>query len=141
MSALVTPDDLAGLLDRDAVVAIDVQYNLVGTPGPELYAAAHVPGAPFLDLDAARFHDDVADDLPRLEPDGRVIEAGHVIDVERDGLPIDTELSLRVRVGGQARGEFRLTAATHVARPTREQRRVAALLADQAGLALSYEGR
>ena len=32
---------------------LDVQYNLRGTPGPELYAAAHVPGAPHLDLDAA----------------------------------------------------------------------------------------
>ena len=32
---------------------LDVQYNLRGTPGPELYAAAHLPGAPHLDLDAA----------------------------------------------------------------------------------------
>ncbi len=32
---------------------LDVQYALVGTPGPELYAAAHLPGAPHLDLDAA----------------------------------------------------------------------------------------
>ena len=53
MSALVTADDLAALLDREAVVVVDVQYNLVGTPGSELYAAGHVPGAPHLDLDDA----------------------------------------------------------------------------------------
>jgi thiosulfate/3-mercaptopyruvate sulfurtransferase len=53
MSALVTPDELATLHARGAVTVVDVQYNLRGTPGPELYAAAHLPGAPHLDLDAA----------------------------------------------------------------------------------------
>ncbi|HET7760885.1 MAG TPA: sulfurtransferase [Phycicoccus sp.] len=53
MSALVAADDLAALLDREAVAVVDVQYNLVGTPGSELYAAGHVPGAPRLDLDDA----------------------------------------------------------------------------------------
>jgi thiosulfate/3-mercaptopyruvate sulfurtransferase len=53
MSALVTPDELTALLSRDTVRVVDVQYNLRGTPGPELYAAGHVPGAPHLDLDAA----------------------------------------------------------------------------------------
>ena len=53
MSALVTADDLATLLARGQVRVLDVQYNLRGTPGAELYAAEHVPGAPHLDLDAA----------------------------------------------------------------------------------------
>jgi thiosulfate/3-mercaptopyruvate sulfurtransferase len=53
MSALVTADELAALLSRGEVLVLDVQYNLRGTPGAELYAAAHVPGAPHLDLDAA----------------------------------------------------------------------------------------
>ena len=53
MRALVTPDELATLLSRGEVRVLDVQYNLRGTPGPELYAAAHLPGAPHLDLDAA----------------------------------------------------------------------------------------
>jgi thiosulfate/3-mercaptopyruvate sulfurtransferase len=53
MSALVTADELADLLARGEAKVVDVQYNLRGTPGPELYAAAHVPGAPHLDLDAA----------------------------------------------------------------------------------------
>ncbi|HSO64737.1 MAG TPA: sulfurtransferase [Ornithinibacter sp.] len=52
-AALVTPDDLAALLARGEVKVVDVQYNLRGTPGDELYAVAHVPGAPHLDLDTA----------------------------------------------------------------------------------------
>ena len=51
--ALVTADDLATLLARGAVKVLDVQYALRGTPGTELYAVAHVPGAPHLDLDVA----------------------------------------------------------------------------------------
>ena len=51
--ALVSPDELETLLARGEVVVVDVQYALRGTPGRELYAAAHLPGAPFLDLDSA----------------------------------------------------------------------------------------
>jgi K+-sensing histidine kinase KdpD len=94
-----------------------------------------------LDLDVARFHPEIDGDLPRLDADGRVRVDERALDVDRTGLPTDTELSLPVRVGRRTCGEFRLTAATHVARPTSEQRRVAVLLADQAGLALSYERR
>ena len=53
MSALVSADDLATLLARRELKVVDVQYSLSGTPGAELYAVAHVPGAPHLDLDAA----------------------------------------------------------------------------------------
>ncbi|MBM6398869.1 sulfurtransferase [Phycicoccus sonneratiae] len=53
MSALITAADLATALARDEVRVLDVQYALVGTPGRERYAAAHLPGAPFLDLDDA----------------------------------------------------------------------------------------
>ena len=53
MSSLIGPDELASALAAGAVTVLDVQYNLVGTPGTELYAAAHVPGAAHLDLDAA----------------------------------------------------------------------------------------
>ncbi len=49
MSALVTPDVLAAELDD--VVVLDVQWTLVGVPGRDLYAAAHLPGARFVDLD------------------------------------------------------------------------------------------
>jgi K+-sensing histidine kinase KdpD len=94
-----------------------------------------------LDLDAAHFYRVAASDLPRLEPDGRLVEAGRVVDVHRDGLPTDTEIILPVRVGGRHLGEFRLTAATHIARPSVDRRRVAALLADQAGIALDSSDR
>lgn len=50
--ALVSVAELSHRLDH--VVALDVQWNLTsagGPPGRELYAAAHLPGARFLDLD------------------------------------------------------------------------------------------
>ncbi len=93
-----------------------------------------------LELDRAHFEPVPGTDLPRLEPDGRLRDADRLVNVVRDGLPTDTEISLPIRSGQHVLGEFRLIAATHVARPNREQLRVAGLLADQAGLALSYEG-
>ncbi len=53
MSALVGPDELAALAERGSVVVIDVQYELFGPTGEELYALGHLPGATHLDLDAA----------------------------------------------------------------------------------------
>ncbi len=66
MSALVTPAEVAAELNTaklgtaelgtehgDAVLALlDAQYELGGTPGHELYARAHLPGARFIDVDA-----------------------------------------------------------------------------------------
>ena len=51
MSTLITPEELAPLLAAGRVRVLDVQYTLTGD-GPALYAAAHLPGAPHLDLDA-----------------------------------------------------------------------------------------
>lgn len=48
-SALISATELRER--RDEVVVLDVQYALTGTPGSTLYAAAHLPGAPHLDLD------------------------------------------------------------------------------------------
>lgn len=53
MSALVSADELAALVERAEVVLLDVQYELLGPPGAELYAAGHLPGACHLDLDDA----------------------------------------------------------------------------------------
>jgi thiosulfate/3-mercaptopyruvate sulfurtransferase len=51
MSTLLTPAELAALVDAGSARVLDVQYTLIGE-GPALYAAAHLPGAPHLDLDA-----------------------------------------------------------------------------------------
>jgi thiosulfate/3-mercaptopyruvate sulfurtransferase len=53
MSALISPEELRGRLDD--VVVVDVQWSLstaVGPAGRDLYAAGHLPGAHFVDLDA-----------------------------------------------------------------------------------------
>ncbi|MDN5718431.1 MAG: sulfurtransferase [Janibacter sp.] len=51
MSALITPTDLQDeIATNPKLVVLDVQYTLTGD-GPGLYAAGHVPGAPFVDLD------------------------------------------------------------------------------------------
>jgi len=52
MTSLITPAELATALAGPAApVVLDVQYNLAGTPGRELYAEAHLPGALFADVD------------------------------------------------------------------------------------------
>lgn len=54
MSALVDPSSLQEeLVDRTrpGPLVLDVQFTLTGD-GPDLYAAGHLPGAPFIDLDA-----------------------------------------------------------------------------------------
>ena len=53
MSALVDVATLADELERGETLVVDVQYALGGPPSRELYAVAHLPGAPQLSLDAA----------------------------------------------------------------------------------------
>ncbi|WFE34395.1 sulfurtransferase [Micromonospora sp. WMMD975] len=49
---LVEPDRLAAELDRaDPPVLLDVRWRLAGPPGRDDYAAGHLPGAVFVDLD------------------------------------------------------------------------------------------
>ena len=68
---------------------------------------------------------------PVLARDGTVTREGTSLDVDRSGLPVDRQVLLPVPDGRAPRGYFALTSASHVARPTRDQRRVAVLLADQ----------
>ena len=58
--------------------------------------------------------------------------------MERDGLPTDGLIGLTVRQGEVIHGQYVLTAATRVVRPSIEQLRVAVLLADQVGSALTH---
>ncbi|HWJ83430.1 MAG TPA: sulfurtransferase [Nocardioides sp.] len=50
-TALIEPDELAELLGR--VTVLDVRYRTGGPPGRADYLAGHVPGAAYVDLDAA----------------------------------------------------------------------------------------
>jgi len=72
----------------------------------------------------------------RLERDGTVSRDGHVIDVERSGLPTNDVIELPLGPAARPVGRFVLTASTHVVWTTPEQRRVAVTLADQAASAL-----
>jgi hypothetical protein len=72
---------------------------------------------------------------PRLRRDGQVVWNRAVWDVERRGLPIESEIELLVESGGHLRGRFMLTATPHTP-VSLAQRRVAVTLADQVGAAL-----
>ena len=83
MSTLFTPTELASALDAGTVRALDVQYTLSGD-GPTLYAAAHLPDAPHLDLDAVLAGPAGAGGRHPL-PDADVLEAGLRAVGVRDG--------------------------------------------------------
>jgi uncharacterized protein DUF4118 len=90
-----------------------------------------------LDIDECRFDAGAGAAHPRLNRDGSVTQRGHEVQVERDGLPTDDLIELRVEYDGTVRGRFLLTAATQVSRPSLEQRLVSVALADQVGAALA----
>ncbi|HEY6597296.1 MAG TPA: sulfurtransferase [Asanoa sp.] len=48
---LTSPTELAAAVGADPPTLIDVRWRLAGPPGREDYAAGHLPGAVFLDLD------------------------------------------------------------------------------------------
>ncbi len=66
-----------------------------------------------------------------VDADGQVTVGGRRLPVERVGLPTDGYAAVVVRRGADVVGHFRVTASTHVVRPTAEQLRVAVLLADR----------
>lgn len=77
MSALVAPSSLQGELAdhaRPGPVVLDVQFTVAGD-GPDLYAAGHLPGAPFVDLDAVLAGEPGAEGRHPL-PDPAVLQAG-----------------------------------------------------------------
>jgi len=90
-----------------------------------------------LEIDRCRFDHGTATALAVIGSDGTVTRNGHTVDVDRHGLPSDTEIALMAGSGGVVRGRFLLTAATRVVRPSLEQLRVAVALADQVGAALA----
>jgi K+-sensing histidine kinase KdpD len=72
---------------------------------------------------------------PRLRDDGRIEWNGTEWDVDRDGLPVDSEIELLVESGGRLQGRY-LLSATPDTHPTISQRLVAVTLAAQVGAAL-----
>ena len=72
-----------------------------------------------------------------LDHQGGVSRRGRPADVDRDGLPTDDSTVLTVTRGRDVLGYYLITAASDIARPSLEQRRVAVLLADQTAAALA----
>ena len=75
-----------------------------------------------------------------IDHDGLVNRRGRRVDIERDGLPTDERIGLIVARNDVVHGQFLLTAATRVVRPSVVQLKVAVLLADQVGAALTPAG-
>lgn len=66
-----------------------------------------------------------------LDHDGALVHEGRVVDVDKRGLPYDEYVAIVVRRDQQVAGHFLVSATTRMAYPSREERRVAVLLADQ----------
>ena len=90
-----------------------------------------------LAADSCRFVEGPVHDvrIAVLDHDGVLTRDGHPVDVERVGLPSTEYVAVLVRRGPRVVGHFLVSAATRVTYPTREQRRVAVLLADQVAAA------
>jgi len=97
--------------------------------------AAHI--AELLEVDTCRYVEAgvVRRESAVLGPDGEVRANGHLVNVDRDGLPVLGEVVLPARHVGRVEGAFLIVAATRIVRPTLEQRRVAVALANQVGAA------
>lgn len=94
-----------------------------------------------LRADSCRYVDGPVSDarVAVLDHDGRLTRSGAAVDVDRLGLPIDEYVAVPVRRGAEISGHFLVTASTRMAYPSREQRRVAVLLADQVSMTLHDE--
>jgi hypothetical protein len=82
-----------------------------------------------LDADRCTFALGPGEGSTRLELDGTVTRDGVPLPVDREGLPTDDTVSLPVTTELGQPAHFAVTAAGDVARPSVEQRQVAALLA------------
>ena len=91
-----------------------------------------------LGVDDCRFVEGPVRDtrITLLDHDGVVTRGNHAVDVDRLGLPSNEYVAIPVRRGARVVGHFLVTATTHVSYPSREQRRVAVLLADQVAAAV-----
>jgi K+-sensing histidine kinase KdpD len=90
-----------------------------------------------LQVDHCRFDPGSGSTLATIDNDATVTYNGRTINVDRVGLPVDSEIALVIQSRGVVHGRLLLTAATRVVRPSREQLRVAVALANQVGAALA----
>ena len=112
---------LTHLLDLPPDTTPEMRSAAIGTAITQALGAERaewVPGHP-------RWNDAV------VAADGSVTSGGRVVPVQRVGLPTESYTAIPVRRGDRVLGHFRVAAATHVVRPSVEQLRVAALLADR----------
>lgn len=123
----------------DGVVGIAQTVALGERTPDEVIAAVARSIQAVLDLDACEFEPGGGVDpaMAVLEHNALLTRGGFRLNVERGGLPTDQRVVLPVRAAGTVHGRFLLIASSHVARPSREQRRVAVLLADQVASLLS----
>lgn len=89
--------------------------------------------AEVLDADSCRYVEGPVRDarIAILDHDGVLTRNGQAVDVDRIGLPTDEYVAVPLRRGSAVVGHFLLTVTSHLTYPTREQRRVAVLMADQ----------
>jgi K+-sensing histidine kinase KdpD len=124
----------AGYLD-----GINSAAQAVATGGPPSALIEQVTGqlTQLLSLRSCRFQYGVAGigQPARLRHDGSVTWGNRAWDVDADGFP-DTDTELLVESGGLFQGRFLMTPVPG-ARPTLEQRLLAAAFADQVGAALA----
>jgi K+-sensing histidine kinase KdpD len=121
----------SGYLDGVLGAARAVVEGDAPTPAVIDVVASHI--VEVLGADSCRFVAGPVHDsrIAVLDHDGVLTRSGHAVDVERVGLPVDEYVAVPVRRGPRTLGHFLLTASDHVSYPTREQRRIALLLADQ----------
>lgn len=120
---LETTGTLAGAVSTDTLIE-HVETELVS----------------LLDLDQACYVRRTDGAAPQIAMDGTVTRQGRLLDVDRTGLPTDTEVWLPVgSLEDGDLGGFRLVAVTHISRPTLRQRQVAVVLADLVAGALRQE--
>ena len=122
---------LAGVIEAAGVVAAG------NSPTETLVDHVERQIVEILNSDRCVFRSTISSDLPVLQSNGTVARHGKTFDIDRFGLPTVTQVQLLAQSGGTIRGEFLLTAATRIARPSLEARRVAVTLADQVAAAIA----
>ena len=121
----------SGYLDGVLSAAASVSEGASGPDDVVAVVAASIRDV--LGADACRYVAGPVRDrrMAVLDHDGVLTQNGHHRDVDRTGLPVDEYVAIEVRHATRVVGHFEVTAATRAVRPTREQCRVAVLLADQ----------